>query len=268
MKKVLLVLAIMGFFCTACEPALSENTLQLSLGGGGTKVGLGDKIQGYYRLYWEPTDKVLCNGEVSGEALIGKRTSVAEFQFENLPQAPYSIVFPVVEGVQAKTTNCYPVEFLATQHYTEDTFESKAAPMYCYTSKQASTLSHLTGTVRFLIKGDVTISNIVLTSDSKPISGIFDLNCKTGEVIAQDGNTSYQAEVVFDNGFTLSPSKSTPIYFTLPAGDIGKIDVLINATNGEKMNFFITCDSTKPIRAGIVREVNEFEFLNTGEKNN
>lgn len=277
MKKSLLVLAAAAFFCTACEDNTSNATLTLTLVGGPnpssvnavegeTRVGIGDKVNGYYQLYWTPGDKVLCNGEISHDAIISnKRAAVAGFNFANTPSAPYSIVFPVVEGVASKGANCYPVRFLSTQKYTEGTFNRDAAVMYCYTSKRSSTLKHLTGTIQMPITGEVTISNIVITSPSKPISGIFDLNCETGELTAHEGKVSNQIEIDFEEGLQLKADKATPIYFTVPVGVYGKLDVVINTTDNQVMNIFITCDESKPIKAGIVREFTEFPFQNTSK---
>ncbi len=277
MKKFLLVLAAAGLFCTACENNTSDATLTLKLGGGpkpssvspaesGTRVGIGDKVNGYYQLYWTPGDKVLCNGIVSHNAIIdAKRTSVAGFNFENTPSAPYSIVFPAVEGVASKGANCYPVRFLATQKYTEGTFDRDAAVMYRYTTKRSATLNHLTGTIRMPISGEVTISNIVITSSSKPISGIFDLNCETGELTAHEGKVSNQIEIDFEEGLQLKADKATPIYFTVPIGVYGNLDIVITTTDNQEMNFFITCDESKPIRAGIVRQLSDIQFRNTSK---
>lgn len=277
MKKYLLVLAAAALFCTACEDNTSNATLTLALGGGPnpssvntvegeTRVGIGDKVNGYYQLYWTPGDKVLCNGEISHDAIISnKRAAVAGFNFANTPSAPYSIIFPAVEGVTSKGANCYPVRFLAEQKYTEGTFDRDAAVMYRYTSKRSSTLKHLTGTIRMPISGEVTISNIVITSSSKPISGIFDLNCETGELTAHEGSVSNQTEIVFENGLQLKADKATPIYFTIPVGVYGKLDVVINTTDNQVMNFFITCDESKPIKAGIVRQLGDIQFRNTSK---
>lgn len=260
MRKLLLLFAVAGLFCAACERNIAPNELEITLRGG-SRAGIGDKIDGYYRLYWSPTDRVMCNGEISGEAIISsKRTNQATFVFSQDVVGPFSVVYPAVEDAVAKSQDCYPVQFLAEQHYTEGTFDSSAAPMYQYTSKRSMVLNHLTGTLRLAIRGNAILEKIVLTSESKPIAGIFDVNCQTGEVIAQEGRISNQVEVLFDEPLQLKTNAATPIFFTLPAGNLGAIDIKIYATDGSVKKGTIHCDSSKPLRAGIVREIEEFEF--------
>lgn len=263
MRKFLFLFAVAGLFCAACDSSVETNELNISLGGG-TRVGIGDKVNGYYQMYWSPEDRVMCNGEISGEAIISdKRSSLATFTFSEMVVGPFDVVYPAVEGFAPKTPGCYPVRFLAEQHYTEGTFDSAAAPMYKRSSKKSMTLNNLTGTVRLAVKGDVTLSQIVLTTAETPISGIFDVNCKTGKRTLNDGGaTPNVVTVVFDEGLKLKSDSATPIFFTLPAGTLGNVDVQIVAENGQKMRFYIDCGSDKPIHAGVVREVKEFEFTN------
>lgn len=266
MKKLLLLLVAAGALCTACERYVETNEITLSLSGetlsGGTRVGIGDKVNGYYQLYWSLSDKVMCNGEISNSIIISEnRSNLAKFFFAETITGPFDVVCPAIEGVASKTPGCYPVRFLAEQHYTEGTFDSAAVPMCRHSSNSSIILKQLTGTMRLPVLGDVTIQDIEITATDKLIAGIFDVNCKTGELTLNDEG-SYKVNILFDEPLQLNTTTATPIYFTLPAGVLGRLSVKMTAANGQIMRFGITCDSEKPVRAGIVREIKEFAFEN------
>ena len=258
-----------GFACT------TDATEELGIGNNGvaqteillslekSRTQLGEKADEVYPLYWSEGDKIAVNGVASNEvATEAVGTAVAKFVVDGLVSHPYNIVYPApAEGVTAATEGCYPVVFPATQRYVAGNIDGNAAVMYGYAEEGAAALTHLTGVLRFDIKGNATIYSMTITSESGALAGTYDVNCATGELIAQEGSTFGSVTMSFDKGLTLS-SEATPIYVTVPAGQYGMVEATFYASYGEQMSVKFDT-SNKPITAGKVREFAEFEYTPT-----
>ncbi len=274
LSKIFLAVALLAV-TVACSTDVT-NDLAVELGKGQSTISvsleesrthLGDKADGVYPLYWSASDAIAVNGEAS-DALTAEQagSSCVAFTFAKAVTRPYNVVYPApASGVEAVTENCYPVVFPASQLYKEGTFAAKAAPMYGYGEAAAEgeevptvQMQHLTGLLRFAIKGDsVVLRNIAITAEKGNISGTFDVNCQTGELIAQE-DVSNTVVVTFSKGLVLSADEATPIYAAVPAGDYGKFTIRVNSTEGVMK---LTFDSTdKPIQKGMVREFAEFTY--------
>ena len=227
-----------------------------------SRTSLGEKIDGMYHLYWSEGDTILCNGMVSSSTrIIEENRALARFIFPKWSEAPYHIVYPAPPtDVVAQKEGCYPVIFQAKQHYKENSFDDGACPMYAFAYDTTPIVRHMAGVVRFEINGDATLSHMVLTTETGYISGVFDLNCETGELFAQEGNVSNQVEVSFGDGLKLSSEKKTSIFFTLPAGSYGAISVSLFDQNGGNRTLSFTTNNNKPIAAGSVREFAGFTY--------
>ena len=231
-----------------------------------SRTQLGEKVDGVYPLYWSEGDKIAVNGVASAEVsadYVG--AAAAKFVVSGVTH-PYHIVYPApAEGVAAVAEGCYPVVFPATQSYVAGNIDGNAAVMYGYAEEGTTpTLTHLTGVLRFAVKGQVTLASLTVTSESGALAGSFDVNCATGVLTAQEGSTSGTVSMSFGEGLTLG-AEATPIYVAVPAGQYGTIQCTLTTTEGKKM--VVSFDSSaKPITAGKVREFSEFVYAETVEK--
>ena len=266
MTKLFVAVALLfaGVACTtdATEDlgvvAAGQTEIALSLESSRTQ--LGEKADGVYPLYWSEGDKISVNG-VASEALSAsdEGKASATFVVNGTVAYPYNIVTPVAEGVSSLTSGCYPVLFPAEQSYKAGNVDGKAVVMYGYAEEgEAPTLYHLTGILRFEVKGAVTLSNLTVASTYGALAGTYDVNCSTGALTAQSGSTSDTVTLSFGDGLTLG-AEPTPIYVAVPAGEYGEVVVTLNTTSGEKMVVKFNTEG-KPVVAGKVREFAAFEF--------
>ncbi len=275
-KLVKFSMAVVALFAVSCTTDATED-LGVQLGGDGqttitlsleeSRTQLGEKADGVYPLYWSESDAIAVNG-VASKALTAEQagSAYAAFTFGSAVTRPFNVVYPApATGVEAVTENCYPVVFPASQLYKAGNIPTKSTPMYGYGEAAAEgeeapivQMQHLTGVLRLAIKGDsVVLRNIAITAEKGNIAGTFDVNCQTGELIAQEG-ASNTVVVTFSQGLVLSADEATPIYVTVPAGDYGKFTIRVNSTEGVMK---LTFDSTdKPIQRGVVREFAEFTY--------
>ena len=267
MTKLFVAVALLfaGVACTtdATEDlgvvAAGQTEIALSLESSRTQ--LGEKADGVYPLYWSEGDKILVNG-VASEALSASDEGKANATFvvNGTVAYPYNIVTPAAEGVSSLTSGCYPVLFPAEQSYKAGNVDDKAVVMYGYAEEgEAPTLYHLTGILRFEVKGAVTLSNLSVASTYGALAGTYDVNCSTGALTAQSGSTSDTVTLSFGDGLTLG-AEPTPIYVAVPAGEYGEVVVTLNTASGEKMVVKFN-SSAKPVSAGKVREFTPFEFV-------
>ena len=266
-KLFMAVTALVAFSCTTDvtedlgvqlnDAGQTEITLSLSE----SRTQLGEKADGVYPLYWSEGDKIAVNGVTSNEvAAESVGTSSATFVVNGALTHPYNIIIPApAEGVTAVAEGCYPVVFPATQSYVAGNVDGKAVVMYGYAEEgSAPALNHLTGVLRFAVKGEVTLATLSVVATNGTLAGTYDVNCATGALTAQEGTTSNTVSMSFGDGLTLG-AEATPIYVAVPAGQYGEISATLTATNGEQMVVkFNTAE--KPIVAGKVREFSEFAF--------
>ena len=151
-----------------------KTTIDLSLEG--TKTHLGDKTEVeegkfQYPLLWSAGDQIAVNGFVSdplAEEYDGKASAQFEFYTEPGQEIGYprSIVYPApAEGTG--------VTFPAVQVYEEGNIADGMAPLYGYAAEEGDiiTLKHLTGVLRFAVKGDVTLSGMTVMAENGSIAG-------------------------------------------------------------------------------------------------
>ena len=266
LAKLFMVVALLlaGFACTtdATEDlgvaVEGQTTLTLSLEESRTQ--LGEKVDGVYPLYWSEGDKIAVNGVVS-EALAASAEGKASatFTINGTVAHPYNIVHPAAEGVSAVTEGCYPVVFPATQTYKAGNVDGKAVVLYGYAEEGvAPILNHLTGILRFAVKGEATLASLSVVATNGALAGTYDANCATGALTAQEGSTSTTISMSFGDGLALT-AEATPIYIAVPAGEYGEISATLTTTTGEQMVVKFNTDG-KPIAVGKVREFSEFAF--------
>ena len=226
-----------------------------------SRTQLGEKADGVYPLYWSEGDKIAVNGVASNEVpaeAVGSES--ATFVVNGTLSHPYHIVYPApAEGVVAVAEGCYPVVFPATQVYNAANVDGNAVVMYGYAEEgSAPVLNHLTGLLRFAVKGEATLASLSVVSESGALAGTYDVNCATGALTAQTGSTSNTVSILFGEGLALG-AEATPIYVAVPAGVYGEVSTTLTTTTGEQMVVKFDA-SSKPIAAGTVREFSEFTF--------
>ena len=268
LTKIFMAVAV-ALFAFSCATDATED-LSIEVGKGGvteitvsleeSKTQLGDKdAAGNYPLYWSEGDAIAVNGVASTPlAAEADGQIAASFAFPSVLTHPFNVVYPApAEGATA-AEGLFPVAFAGVQPYTEGTFAAGVAPMYGYAANADETvqLNHLSGVLRFAIKGEKVLSNIVIAAEGK-IAGNFDVNCQTGELTAH-ADASNTVTVTFGEGLTLG-AEATPIYVAVPAGEHGLYTITINSTEGEAM--VVRYDSAKnPVKVGIVKEFGEILY--------
>ena len=268
LTKIFMAVAV-AMFAFACVTDTTED-LGIEVGKGGvteitvsleeSRTQLGEKADGKYPLYWSEGDAIAINGVASTPLAASYNGQVAaSFTFQGVLTAPYSVVYPApAEGVTA-AEGLQPITFLAVQPYTEGTFVSGAAPMYGYSEgvpTDGVQLNHLTGVLRFAIKGEATLSSIAITAE-KPIAGPFTVDCANGTLTAGAEATN-TVTVTFGEGLALG-AEATPIYVAVPAGSHGLYTITINSTDGKAMVVKYDSDA-KPVKVGIVKEFGEILY--------
>ena len=264
---ITVVAGMLAFSCVtditedqAVQLGSGQTTLSISLDG--TRTHLGENTGDGYPLYWGAGDKVAVNGYTSAEIAsqyVG--TSGAEFTFNTSELGDtYNLVYPApAEDVTASATaGLYPVVFPASQSYNVANPAEVAAPMYGYApAGETMTLQHLSGVLRFLIKGNgEVLESIEIRSESGKIAGIFDVNCADGTLTAREdaGNT---VTVSFGEGLTLG-EEAKIVHVAVPSGDYGIFAVILNTASDSMVLSFDS--SAKPINKGRVREFSEFTY--------
>jgi len=264
---ITVVAGMLAFSCVtditedqAVQLGSGQTTLSISLDG--TRTHLGENTGDGYPLYWSAGDKVAVNGYTSAEIAsqyVG--TSGAEFTFNTSELGDtYNLVYPApAEDVTASATaGQYPVVFPASQSYNAANPAEVAAPMYGYApAGETMTLQHLSGVLRFLIKGNgEVLESIEVRSESGKIAGIFDVNCADGTLTPREdaGNT---VTVSFGEGLTLG-EEATIVHVAVPSGDYGIFAVILHTASDSMVLSFDS--SAKPINKGRVRVFNEFTY--------
>ena len=271
LTRIFLAVALLfaGFACTtdATEDldiqvnGADQTEIVISLEDSRTQ--LGEKVGEVYPLHWSEGDKIAVNGIVSNEVSANDAgAAAATFTINGAIEHPYNIIYPApADGVVAVADGCYPVVFPTTQEYKAGNIDGKAAAMYGYAEEGATpTLHHLTGVLRFAVKGEVTLSQLVVKAQSGAIAGTYDVNCTTGALTAQAGSISDAVTVSFGDGLALNAAEATPIYVVVPAGEYGNVEAILTTTEGAKMSVLFKSSGDKAIKAGVVREFSEFAF--------
>ena len=264
-KILFIVAAMVAFSCTTdvtedLGVAVNGQT-EISLSLEESRTHISGKAGDEYPLYWSAGDKIAVNGVTSeplSESNHGKAN--ATFTLNGVVAYPYNIVYPApAEGVTA-AEGLQAVSFLATQEYTAGTFAEGAVPMYAQVANEseAASLKHLAGVLRIAPKGEgVVLTSMTVTAESGKIAGNFDLDCATGTLTAHDDAVN-TVTVTFGEGLTLG-AEATPIYVAVPAGEYNIFAVTLNTATDSMLVRFDT-EGEKAVKAGIVREFNEFVY--------
>ena len=244
------------------KPVVAEITVSLE----NARTQLGEKADGVYPLYWSEGDAIAVNGVAStslSESYDGKVAAV--FQFTEAVNYPLNAVYPApADGVVA-AEGLLPVTFMATQPYAGGTFASGAAVMYGHVAAPAEgeeaeplQLNHLTGALRFAVKGEHKLTSLTVAAADGKIAGNFDIDCTTGALTAHEDAVN-TVTVTFGEGLQLT-EEATPIYVAVPAGEHGVYTITLTDINAESMVVRFNSDF-HPVKAGVVKEFAEFLYV-------
>ena len=243
------------------EGQSGTNILTVNISASQSKVALGEKDSaGKYPVYWSEGDRISVNGHISEEAAISPSSAgSAQFEFKDaLLNYPYSILYPASES--------NIVSFADVQNFTKGSFERGATPMYAYveSATKSINLNHLSGVLRFNIKGDAegtALSKVVIEASTGSIVGDFTVDFTTGKLTAAEGAGS-TLEYSFGEGLTLSTTKDEAFFVALPCGDFGMCRAQIYTTDGRSMTARFNASSSSTIKAGVIREFASITFKN------
>ena len=226
-----------------------------------TRTSLGDKVGGYYPVYWSEGDKIAINGECSTPADINaENRASASFKVDANIKSPYHVTYPYTEATSATAPK---VIFPTEQNYTEGTFSVEGAPMcgYATTTNESIRLSHLAGVLRLPIKaekeGTILEKVVIKSTVGNKLSGLFNVDCSVATITPSE-ECSSTITYYLPSNFKLSTTTAEPLYVSLPSGDIGPCSIEFIDASGSKMTS-IWSPSTS-VKAGVVREFKDITY--------
>ncbi len=235
------------------QKGVTELTLSLEE----SRTQLGEKVDGFYPLYWSKGDKISVNGVESGEAIINQ-SNPASATFAVQEAESYAVAYPAAAAGQ--------VLFAEKQSHVAEgnTFASGVSTMYGYgTDRNAIQLNHLTGVLKVGIKGEATLAKAqISTIDRAPIAGAFDIDFATGELEATTVSKDVIEYSFGEAGLQLS-SEAQYIYVAVPAGQYDELYITLyeQGNSDNVMYATVKAGTEKPLVAGNVREFkNDIEY--------
>ena len=251
----------------------SHNALRVTLADPTMRTSFGEATElSKYPVVWSEGDTIDINGESSEAAEIDEENpSQAVFRINSADiTLPYHIVYPANDLSASEEAGKYPVYFAPAQHYVEGTFSPNSAPM-CGTASgfEDTTLRHLSAVVRFAVKmpqgkEDLGLKYIALsTTDMAPISGAFDVDCATGVITPRVGAQKV-ISYLLPSGFMLG-QQASEFFIAIPAGEYEGFKATVVAADGGSMELSFSANGEKQLKAGVVREFEEVEFVPSSE---
>ena len=256
MKKIVIALTAL-FTALSCttdatetvrieeQSFVAESSISLSLEGARTQ--LGEKVEGVYQLFWSEGDKISVGGVESAEAVIDKNNPArAIFNFSEELGEICNIAYPAAPAGK--------VIFAENQtHVSNTTFGNGAATMYGIGTSEGIEMKHLTGVLKIGVVGSATLVKAQISAvDGTAISGSFDIDFASG-TITPTAEAKSGITYSFGEGVQLS---ATPTYahIALPAGEYSLLRMRLYDSEGGIMVAEVRAPSSKPIKAGYVRE--------------
>ncbi|MBR5808409.1 MAG: hypothetical protein IKY24_07295 [Alistipes sp.] len=224
---------------------VAESSITLSLEGSRTQ--LGERVGEGFPLFWSEGDKISANGIESAEAVIDENNlSRATFNFSEELNGTLNIAYPAAPAGK--------VLFAENQlHAGNSTFGNGVSTMYGVATNEGVELKHLTGVLKIGIVGSATLTKVqISTADETPISGTFNCDFASG-TITPTAEAKSVITYSFGEGVQLS-STPTYVHIALPAGEYSLLRMRLYDSEGGIMVAEVRAPSSKPIKAGFVRE--------------
>ena len=278
MKKTVFIAAVAALALFACQkteqaapeepdaPAQKEQVQEpvggdiavftASVDGSVTKTSLEDDTEGK-KVVWTAGDKINVNG------------TVLTLETENQPdgygpgctKGSFAGNKPSANGTGAKYKAVYPASLRDNygyynlpleQHYSVGNISD--FPMYAQNDDATLEFKNLCGIVRIGLKGSKSISSIILAdkgSDPKPMSGRFVVNENAAvmQSATPNGTTLTCATPVGLNDYSF-----TYFHLTVPAATYGKLQILIEASDGTICS--LTSKSPVTVTRSKIKEIN------------
>ena len=262
MKKALFLLVAISFFVVGCNPSGEEvNTdtpqglsLTISLESATRASMSASDDNDVYPLCWSIGDEVMVNGVLSDKVSADEHNKpVAKFDFaEGAISAPYSVTYPHCSLTSGEKTY---VEFPAVQSYVSGSVAANNLPMCGYAESGSElTLKHLSAILHLPVKAvgeNVKLKEVVVTSTSGKLSGIFRVDCQTATLSATNSSNSTLTYTLPAN-FSLLTAEICDMFIVVPAGELGDCTVEFVETSGDKMT--ATWSLSEALSKGVVQE--------------
>lgn len=204
-----------------------------SVDGSVTKTSLEDDTEGK-KVVWTAGDQINVNG------------TVLTLETENQPdgygpgctKGNFAGNKPSANGTGAKYKAVYPASLRdnhgyynlpLAQTYVADNIASY--PMYAESDEMSLSFKNLCGIVRINLKGEKSVSSISLSDqgpDPKPMSGRFNVVADAAVPTSGADGTA----LICQTPVALNTSDFTSFFITVPAGEYGKLQILIEASDG------------------------------------
>ena len=184
----------------------------------------------------------------------------ANFDIPEGTTAPYSVIFPHVEG---STVEKPIVVIPSQQSLRPEVFDFASMPMCAVVSSgTTATMRHMTSAVVFDLKsttqGTTTISKIVFTSlDDSKLSGTFEVNCNFASLKATADNTN-TITYFLPNNFTISTERPQTIRLLIPYGKHGNCQIEVFDIEGKSLK--MKWDNVDA-QGGFVYKFNTVEYI-------
>ena len=198
-----------------------------------TKTTLSED-SGVYHVLWAAGDQIKVNGYVETLATedqpAGYGPGYDKAQFTGNKPIPNN-VSPRYRAIYPSSATDQYFNFIlpAEQPYVADGIA--AFPMYAESDELSFSFKNLCGIIQIKLKGDKSVSSISLAdkgSDPKPMSGRF--NVVSDAAVPTTGTNG--TALLCATPVALNTSDFTSFFITVPAGEYGKLQIIIEASDG------------------------------------
>lgn len=248
MKKVFLFAAVAAFAVFSCakeqnveEPPVPEQepeevvpeTVVFTAVTEATKTTLSEDGD-IYHVLWSADDQIKVNGYVQTIATEGQPAGYGP----GFDKAQFSGSKPIQNNVSPRYKAIYPAS--ATDQYFNFVLPAEqpyvaggiaAFPMYAESDELSFSFKNLCGIIQIKLKGEKSVSSISLAdkgADPKPMSGRFNVVADAAVPISGTNGTA----LICATPVALNTSAFTSFFITVPAGEYGKLQIIIEASDG------------------------------------
>ena len=187
-----------------------------------------------YHVLWSAGDQIKVNGYVETIATEGQPAGYGP----GYNKAQFTGSKPIQNNVSPRYKAIYPssatdqyFNFIlpAEQPYVADGID--AFPMYAESDDLSFSFKNLCGIIQIKLKGEKSVSSISLAdkgSDPKPMSGRFNVVADAAVPTTGTNGTA----LICATPVALNTSTFTSFFITVPAGEYGKLQIIVEASDG------------------------------------
>ena len=262
MKQVLFALVALSLLVVGCRPENDDVTtdnqedisLTISLESATRTSLAANNDDGLYPICWNMGDEVMVNGVLSDKVTADEHSKpTAKFDFsEGSISTPYSVTYPYCSLTSAEKTY---VEYPAVQNFVSGGVIASGMPMCGYAANSNDiTLKHLSAILHLPVKAvgtNVKLKEVVVTSSSGKLSGIFRVDCQNITLSATN-STKNTLTYTLPSSFSLLTAEICDMFIVLPAGEVGALTFEFVETSGGKMT--ATWNPSEALPMGVVQD--------------